>query len=56
LSDIKEGPLKGFIYGAAGFGGNYIVVDEKHDLLVVVRWMPKLKEFMEKVVTAIIKK
>lgn len=56
LSDIKEGPLKGFVYFAAGFGGNYIVVDEKHDLLVVVRWMPKLKEFMEKVVAAIIKK
>jgi len=56
LNDIKEGPLKGFVYSAVGFGGNYIIVDEKNDLLVVVRWMPKLMEFMEKVITAIIKK
>lgn len=27
------------LYYAAGAGGNYIVVDQKNDLLVVVRWM-----------------
>ncbi len=27
------------IYYAAGFGGNYIVVDEAHDLLIVTRWL-----------------
>jgi len=55
LESQKESPLKG-VYMAVGFGGNYIIVDEKHDLLVVVRWMPKSMEFMQKVVKAIIKK
>ncbi|MGD2294257.1 MAG: serine hydrolase [Candidatus Aminicenantes bacterium] len=27
------------VYYAAGFGGNYIVVDEGHELVVVVRWV-----------------
>lgn len=27
------------VFYAAGFGGNYIVVDQEHDLLVVTRWM-----------------
>jgi hypothetical protein len=27
------------IYYALGFGGNYIIVDKEHDLLVVTRWM-----------------
>ena len=27
------------IYYAAGFGGNYIIVDNDHDLVVVARWM-----------------
>ena len=27
------------IYYAAGAGGNYIVIDNKHDLIVVVRWI-----------------
>ena len=35
------------VYYAAGFGGNYIVVDEENDLLVVVRWMPELNEFLK---------
>ncbi len=26
-------------YYAAGFGGNYVVVDNEHDLVVVVRWV-----------------
>jgi len=36
-------------YWAAGFGGNYIYVDEANDLLVVLRWVPAFDE----VVTAI---
>jgi CubicO group peptidase (beta-lactamase class C family) len=31
------------IYYAAGFGGNYIVIDEEHDLVVVTRWLEPLK-------------
>lgn len=27
------------VYYAAGFGGNYVVVDDKHDLVIVVRWV-----------------
>ncbi|MGB3466696.1 MAG: serine hydrolase [Cyclobacteriaceae bacterium] len=43
---------KGFseeVYYAAGFGGNFIVIDEEHDLVVVTRWLEpsKIKEFME---------
>lgn len=31
------------LYYAAGAGGNYIVVDNKNDLLIVVRWMDDSK-------------
>ena len=27
------------VYYAAGFGGNYIIVDKEHDLVIVTRWM-----------------
>ncbi|MCP4257704.1 MAG: serine hydrolase [Planctomycetes bacterium] len=27
------------IFSAVGFGGNYVVVDKEHDLLVVTRWL-----------------
>ena len=27
------------VYYAAGYGGNYIIVDKEHDLVVVARWM-----------------
>ena len=27
------------VYHAAGYGGNYIVIDKEHDLVVVARWM-----------------
>ncbi len=26
------------VYYAAGFGGNYIIVDKEHDLVVFARW------------------
>lgn len=38
------------IYYAAGFGGNFIVIDQKNDLVVVTRWLEpnKIEEFMTK--------
>ena len=38
------------IFYAAGFGGNYIVIDKKHNLVVVIRWLEpsKIGEFMQK--------
>ncbi|MEJ1221562.1 serine hydrolase domain-containing protein [Sediminicola sp. 1XM1-17] len=43
------------IYYAAGFGGNFIVVDKEHDLVVVTRWLEpsKIEEFMVKVNNAL---
>lgn len=39
------------IYYAAGFGGNFIVIDKANDLVVVTRWLEpnKIGEFMTKV-------
>jgi len=34
-------------YWAAGFGGNYIYVDECNDLVVVLRWIPELAGVLE---------
>ena len=36
------------LFYAAGFGGNFIVVDREHDLVVVTRWLEpnKIGEFM----------
>ena len=31
------------VYFAVGFGGNYIVIDNEHDLVVVARWMDDTK-------------
>ncbi len=31
------------VYYAAGYGGNYIIVDEEHDMVVVTRWMDDSK-------------
>lgn len=39
-------------YWAAGFGGNYIYVDECNDLVVVLRWIPDLSGVIEKVLGA----
>ncbi|MBC7904986.1 MAG: serine hydrolase [Gemmatimonadaceae bacterium] len=42
------------IYYAAGFGGNYIVIDQQHDLLIVTRWMDdnKIGELVKLVIEA----
>jgi len=46
------------IYFAAGFGGNYIVVDNEHDMVVVTRWMDdsKMNELMKRIIQSIDKK
>ena len=43
------------IYSANGFGGNYIVVDNENDLVVVARWLEpdKLGEFLKLVTNSI---
>ncbi len=51
LNTKGEGHMKGLseqLYYAAGFGGNFIVVDKAHDLVVVTRWLEpsKIGEFL----------
>ena len=43
------------VYYAAGFGGNFIIIDRKHDLVVVTRWLEpsKIGEFMAKLTKAL---
>ena len=39
------------IYYASGFGGNFIIIDEEHDLVIVTRWLePSKREEMIKFV------
>lgn len=57
----EEGRLgKGLrnLYSAEGFGGNFIVVDEERDLLIVTRWLDttKIDELVDLVSSAIEKK
>lgn len=50
LGDISKN-----IYYADGFGGNYIVVDKEHDLVIVTRWLDssKLGELVRLVIRSI---
>lgn len=43
------------IYFAAGFGGNFIVVDKTNDMVIVTRWLEpnKIGEMVQKVLSAI---
>jgi CubicO group peptidase (beta-lactamase class C family) len=41
------------VYFAAGFGGNYIVVDNEHDLVIVVRWTGDLDGIIKRVLDSI---
>src|SRR6266487_1010302 len=43
------------IYYASGFGGNFIVIDNEHDLVIAVRWLEpgKLGEFVRLVISSI---
>lgn len=54
----EESQLKGVsktVYFANGFGGNYIVIDNEHDLVVVVRWIDgaKIGELMNLVTQSV---
>lgn len=40
-------------YWAAGFGGNYIYVDEANDLVIVLRWVPDQAEAISRVLGAL---
>lgn len=44
------------VYYAAGFGGNYIIIDEEADLVVVLRWIDNsiLGEFMSRLYQTVI--
>lgn len=57
---LNRGPrawegLENHLYYAAGFGGNFIVIDEKRDIVVVTRWLEpsKVDEFMRLVYNAL---
>ena len=41
-------------FWAAGFGGNYIYIDQEHDLLLVLRWVPALPEVVSAVMDALV--
>lgn len=43
------------IFSAVGFGGNYVVVDQEHDLVIVTRWLapPKRDEFLIAVINSV---
>lgn len=49
---IPEAPESAF--WAAGFGGNFIYVDQENDLLIVLRWIPALDEVVPAVMAAIV--
>lgn len=46
--------LPASIFYAVGYGGNYIIIDKEHDLVVVIRWMDtdSVPVFMEKIIEA----
>jgi len=48
------GNISKSIYYANGFGGNFIVVDNEHDLVIVARWLEpaKLGEFVRMVISS----
>ena len=48
---IAEAPESSFY--AAGFGGNYIYVDQDNDLVIVLRWTPDLPGVVKRVIAAI---
>ena len=43
------------IYSADGFGGNFIVVDSEHDLIIVTRWLEpnKIGELVQLVIRSL---
>jgi CubicO group peptidase (beta-lactamase class C family) len=49
----KDAPSS--IYLAEGFGGNFVVVDNEHDLVIVARWLEpsSLNEFLKLVIASV---
>jgi CubicO group peptidase (beta-lactamase class C family) len=41
------------VFLAAGFGGNYIYVDQENNLLIVLRWVPAVEKVVEAVMAAL---
>jgi CubicO group peptidase (beta-lactamase class C family) len=43
------------IYYAAGFGGNFVVIDKQHDMVIVTRWLEpnKIGEFVDFVLKSV---
>ena len=56
--DNSLGDVSKNIYMANGYGGNYIVVDTEHDLVIVTRWLEtnKLGELVRLVLSGVDKK
>ena len=48
---VADAPASSFY--AAGFGGNYIYVDQDNDLVIVIRWTPDLPGVVKRVIAAI---
>ena len=50
----RLGNISKKIYSADGFGGNFIIVDNEHDLVIVVRWLEpnKIGELVQLVIKA----
>lgn len=57
-TDKKWADVSAKIYYAAGYGGNYIVIDNEHDLVVVTRWIDDntIGDVMKLVIQSIEKK
>jgi CubicO group peptidase (beta-lactamase class C family) len=53
--DADWGDVPDHIYYAAGFGGNYIVIDDANDIVIVTRWLDSsvLGDLVEQVYNAI---
>jgi CubicO group peptidase (beta-lactamase class C family) len=53
--DAALGAVSKNIYYANGFGGNFIVVDTEHDLVIVARWLEpaRLGELVQRVIKAV---
>ena len=53
-AENQLGKISKNIYTAEGFGGNYIIVDNEHDLVIVARWLEsnKLGELVRMVVSS----
>ena len=49
---VENAPESAFY--ASGAGGNYIWIDQENDLLVVMRWVPRMGEVMAAFTDAIV--